>query len=145
MKKQQVLFSEKQKPILSHLQPVRIAGWRADGLFRRGKFDVGQKVRFIVKLRSMAFDMSHATVQRARVEGNTMDRGLIMTEKKMETLAKFNAISDADMREIMKAMIVSESLLGARYVAKKLKYPWPQFVLDFNYALEQMMEVYANV
>ena len=58
----------------------------------------------------------------------------------MAALRMFDAVQNREMRTIMRNMIVSENLQTARYTAKKAGYVWQQFVLDFNYGLEQMME-----
>lgn len=145
MGKQQDLFQTPPKPIISHLRPVRLEQWRTDGLFRKGKYGVGEKLRFVMRLRSMAFELSARGALAIKNENNSLPREYIMIEKRITVCNKFNVITDANMREIMKGMIVCEDLLGARYIAKKLKYPWPQFVIDFNIGLEQMMGVDQNV
>lgn len=137
MVKQQDLFQISPIPILEVLHPVRIEQWRADGLFKKGLFSVHEKVVFIGRIRALAFDSSHKISIKSEQSG--MSREMIMVEKRDEARRKFDYVSDPVMREIMVGMIVREDLLGARYVARKLKYPWPQFVIDFNYGLEQMM------
>lgn len=145
MKQQNLFQTPETKPILSHLRPVRLEQWRIDGLFRKGKYGVGEKLRFVMRLRSMAFELSARGALAIKNENNSLPREYIMIEKRITVCNKFNVITDANMREIMKGMIVCEDLLGARYIAKKLKYPWPQFVIDFNIGLEQMMGVDQNV
>ena len=137
----QQAFCFSQAPVLSVLIPVGVENWRQEGLFRRGKYSAGQKMRFVMRLRARAFDYAARDVREAKGAGREVSRGMIQVEKKVSVLREFGVVSDKDMREIMKSMIVRENLIGARYVARQLKIAWPQFVLDFNYGLEQMMEI----
>lgn len=145
MAKQQNLFQVQHKPILSHLRPVRLEQWRIDGLFRKGVFRVGEKMRYVQRLRSMAFDLTARGMLAAQHDNNSLPRDLVLVEKRLTVCNKFNVVTDVNMREIMKGMIICEDLLGARYIAKKLRYPWPQFVIDFNIGLEQMMGAEKHV
>ena len=128
------------RPVLDVLRPVRIEQWRAEGLFRRGKFSVFHKVRFVGAIRARAFDYSHREMCEARGDSRGVSTIEIALDKKMAARRMFNAVQDREMRVIMRNMIVSENLQTARYIAKKAGYVWQQFVLDFNYGLEQMME-----
>lgn len=129
------------RPILDVLRPVRVESWKDEGLFRHGKFSVGQKIRFVCRVRARAFDYSARGMAEVRDIGRGISSIEVRAGKKMDALRMFNAVSGPEMRQIMANMIVREDLIGARYTAKKARYVWPQFVLDFNYGLEQMMAV----
>lgn len=138
---QQELPLNKDRPILDFLLPVRVENWRADGLFKRSaKHSVGQKMRFVMHIRAAAFDFSPRAFLEMRQESGNASRQEIMADKKIQAIRKFNAVRDPFMREVMQRMIVSEKLLGARYIAKQLHKPWPQFVMDFNQGLDEMMD-----
>lgn len=130
----------KDKPILDFLLPVRIENWRADGLFKRSRYSVGQKMRFVMYIRAAAFDFSAKNWIELHHDGSTASRQEVMADKKFQAYRKFNAVRDPFMREVMQRMIVAEKLLGARYIAKQLHKPWPQFVMDFNQGLDEMMD-----
>lgn len=128
------------RPILDILRPVRIEQWRAEGLFRRGKFSVFHKVRFVGAIRARAFDHTHREMTEARGDNRGVSAIEIAVDKRLTARRMFDAVSDEKIREVMRNMIVTENLQTARYTAKKAGYVWQQFVLDFNYGLEQMME-----
>lgn len=128
------------RPILDILRPVRIEQWRIEGLFRRGKFSVFHKIRFVGAIRARAFDHSHREMCEARGDSRGVSAIEVAVDKRLTARRMFNAVQDTQMRVIMRNMIVSENLQTARYTAKKAGYVWQQFVLDFNYGLEQMME-----
>lgn len=128
------------KPILDCLMPVRIENWRMDGLFKRSRYSVGQKMRFVMHIRASAFDFSAKAFMEIRQESSGASRQEIMADKKFQAYRKFNAVRDPFMREVMQHMIVAEKLLGARYIAKQLHKPWPQFVMDFNQGLDEMLD-----
>lgn len=140
IEKQGVLPLYGDRPILDFIVPVRVENWRADGLFRRGRYSVGQKARFVMHIRAAAFDYSSRAFAEARSDTRGTSRTEIAVFKKISQLKKFDAVRDPEMRQIMANMIISEKLLDARYIAKKLRRPWPAFVMDFNEGLEQMMD-----
>lgn len=138
---QPVLPLGKDKPILDYLLPVRIENWREDGLFKRSaKHSVGQKMRFVMHVRASAFDFSPKNWIELHNDNSVVSRQEVMADKKFQAIRKFMAVRDPFMREVMQRMIVSEKLLGARYIAKQLQKPWPQFVMDFNQGLDEMMD-----
>lgn len=137
---QGVLTFPDSRPILDVLRPVRIESWKDEGLFRRGRFSIAQKIKFVCGVRSRAFDYSRPAPGESRGASWGVSGIEVRVDKKMAALRMFDAVRDAEMRAIMQAMIVSENLNGARYTAKKAGYIWPQFVIDFNYGLEQMMQ-----
>lgn len=55
---QGVLTFPDSRPILDVLRPVRIESWKDEGLFRRGRFSIAQKIKFVCGVRSRAFDYS---------------------------------------------------------------------------------------
>jgi hypothetical protein len=128
------------KPILEYLMPVRIENWRMEGLFKRSRYSVGQKMRFVMHIRASAFDFSPKNWIELHNAGCGASRQEVAADKKFQALRKFNAVRDPFMREVMQHMIVAEKLLGARYIAKRLKKPWPQFVMDFNQGLDEMLD-----
>lgn len=140
IEKQGVLPLYGDRPILDFIVPVRVENWRADGLFRRGRYSVGQKARFVMHIRAAAFDYSSRAFVEARNEASNTSRIEVSVFKKISQLKKFDAVRDPKMRQIMANMIIAEKLLDARYIAKKLRRPWPAFVMDFNEGLEQMMD-----
>lgn len=123
-------------PVLDILRPVKIENWREDGLFRRSKYGTHRKIKFIIAARSSAFDYTARNMQEARSPGSA-PKIEIITDKMMRARARFNAVEDAKMREIMCKMILRVDLLSARDFAKLSGYAWPQFVLDFNLGLDQ--------
>lgn len=130
----------KDRPILDFLLPVRIENWRQEGLFTRTRHSVGQKVRFVMYLRARAFDFSAKNWIELHNDNSTASRQEVMCDKKIQAMRMFNVVRDPFMREVMQRMIVSEKLLGARYIAQKLQIRWPQFVIDFNAALDDVMD-----
>ena len=128
------------RPILEVLRPVRIEQWRMEGLFRRGKFSVFHKIRFVGAIRARAFDHAHRAMSEARGDSRGVSPIEIAVDKRLTARRMFDAVSDEKIREVMRNMIVAENLQTARYTAKKAGYVWQQFVFDFNYGLEQMME-----
>ena len=56
IEKQGVLPLYGDRPILDFIVPVRVENLRADGLFRRGRYSVGQKARFVMHISAAAID-----------------------------------------------------------------------------------------
>lgn len=137
---QTVLPLNRDKPILDCLVPVRIEHWREEGLFKRGRHSVSAKMRFCMHIRAAAFDFSPKAFLEMRQESSAASRQEVMADKKIQAIRKFNVIRDPFMREVMSHMIVAEHLLRARYIAEKLQIRWAQFVIDFNAALDDMMD-----
>lgn len=137
---QRILPLGNDRPILAYLTPVRIETWREEGLFYKTGHGIVPKMRFLMRVRSQAFDYSPRAMTEARSESGNVSRQEILMDKKLAARRKFAPVSDPVMREIMIRMIVTENLLSARYIAKKHGIPWPQFKIDFNEAVDAMMD-----
>ncbi len=137
---QRILPLGDDRPILAYLTPVRIETWREEGLFYKTRYGVVPKMRFLIRVRSQAFDYSPRAMTEARSESGNVSRQEILMDKKIAARRKFMPVCDPVMRELMIRMIVSENLLSARYIAKKHGIPWPQFKIDFNEAVDAMMD-----
>lgn len=137
---QRILPLGGDRPILAYLAPVRIESWREEGLFMRTRHGVVPKMRFLMRVRSQAFDYNPRGMAEARNSQSNVSRQEIMMDKKLRAVRKFDAVRNDTMREIMIRMIIAENLQTARYVAKKAGIPWPQFKIDFNEAVDAMMD-----
>lgn len=129
------------KPILDVLRPVKIENWREDGLFCRSKYSVGKKIKFIIFIRSSAFDHAKRDICEIKTQ-SLVSKVEIITDKMHRARKLFDVVEDKRMREVMIFMILREDLLSAHYVAKKCGYRWPQFILDFNRGLDQIISQY---
>lgn len=133
------LFNE-NRPILEHLIPVRIENWRREKLFSRSKkYNPWQKARFCMMIRAKAFNFISKDPYERSGDKNASPVE-IQVGKIIDARQILKPVHDPQMREIMENMIVTPDLYSARYFAKKCGYSWPQFVIDFNYGLEQAMD-----
>jgi len=80
----------------------------------------------------------------AEVKGNRYGISAVelTAERKNRINKQFDAVLDTKIREIMRLMITAEfPPKSAQYIAKKTGYAFPQFVIDFNRGLAEIIEI----
>ncbi len=129
------------KPIIDALRPVRVEQWRMDGLFRcPGVVGESARVRFVMFLRARTFDSPPREIGEVGSGERMIARDYIRAEKRINVFNQyFKHITDTGWRELMYRMICTENLRPAKATAREYKIPWPAFVADFNFALDEMI------
>jgi hypothetical protein len=123
--------------------------WLREGLFKRGRVQdrniiieipVGKKMRFCNLIISKWFESPRRDPREVNYHNNFSGTpGEAIIENRLKIKKAFSCVQDAHLRILVLSLLVSEKLLSARQYAQMNNIRWPQFVLDFNYALEQVM------
>jgi hypothetical protein len=128
--------------ILDSMEKWEITRWADEGLFKTGKYTVRNKKSFLRARYAQCFEEWHPDdggVKYTREFVHPMDGKI---DRKGTVKRIFEVIPNDEWRDIMTKMIIRQNMVSARYVARKNKFLWVQFVLDFNYWLEFVMENY---
>jgi hypothetical protein len=135
-----------EKPVIDCLSPLWAEKWQQEGLFRRTQIKgddmrEGRKKKLCVGLHLEFWD-TYRGAPAAPSDTNTgLTAGDVGYMRKERVAKKFEAITDKKMGEIMAVMILRECPpLSAHYIARKNKMSWPQFVIDFNKGLLELVD-----
>jgi hypothetical protein len=149
---EQLLFADDNRPILDVLVNVNVATWKQEGLFKRQRvmtkyngivdISVGEKMRFVQNMISKWYELSLPNPNGVRTDtGVGLARQMIIAERRAGVRKMFDRIKDPDFAARMEEFILMEKPVQAQYFTKKIGTRWPQFVIDFNEGLTDMMVV----
>ena len=133
-------FADDSKPILEALRPVDLELWRQEGLFKTirrinlPEIFVGDKIKELSILRGHIFNVQNNPQEVSG--GQKLPRMLVLAERKVLCKHILRGISDETVRSFLQTQLVKEKMDSARDVIRENRLFWPQFVEDFNIALQ---------